>query len=419
MKKELETVEQAAQRITYRPKERMKHFRDLSISRRSAVFNVLSPNVRQKILKKLSDEEVVDLLDHLDLRRVQHILDNMQDLRRRKRIIKRLKNDIYARVERFLQFHPEVPATLLHLNYVFLSDSMTIGETAEIIEDYVHNTGKIPEVLVNRNGEMMGEVPLNILVRERNSSKLKHHIAPIKTILYTSSKEEIVATFTAEPHKKIAVLDEDGSVLGIVYSDDVIDLLGESPGATLYSFAGVEESERPFDGVWSKVKKRYRWLIVNLGTAFLAAGVVALFEDTLAEIVLLAIYMPIVAGMGGNAATQTLAVMVRGIAIGEITLQNSKPAIIREVLAGLTNGVIVGVLVTLIAILLNQNPILGLIVGLAVVFSLVIAGFFGTVIPLLLRALGRDPATSASIFITTATDVLGFFVLLGLAALIL
>jgi magnesium transporter len=207
--------------------------------------------------------------------------------------------------------------------------------------------------------------------------------------------------------------------LGVVYSDDVIDLLGESPAATLYSFAGVEATERPFDSAWKKIRHRYRWLIINLITVFLAGGVVALFEDTLEQIVLLAVYLPIVAGMGSNAATQTLAVMVRGIAIGEITLRNSRAALVREIVAALINGVITGFIVFLVAVILNQNPLFGLVAGISVVASLVVAGFFGTIFPLLLRHMGKDPATSAGILITTTTDILGFFVLLGLATLLL
>lgn len=408
-----------AHRLTHSPKKRMDVFRSLPLAERAAIFNTLSPHVRQEILKQLSVDETVELLDHLDLRRAQHILERMKDARRRRRIISRLKNDLHGKIEYFAEFHPQATAALVHLNYVLLSENTTIGDTAEIIKDYVQNTGKIPEVLVEEDGKLAGEVPLDTLVRERNTAKLGAYIAHIKTIPYTTPKKELLACLSSEPHTKVAILDADGSVIGIVYSDDVIDLLDASPAASLYSFAGVMESERPFDSAWSKMQRRYKWLILNLATAFLAAGVVALFEDTIAQIVLLAVYMPIIAGMGGNAATQTLAVMVRGIAVGEITLKNSRPAIIREVLAGLANGVLVGIIVALIALFFNQDPILGLVVGLAIVISMVIAGFAGTIIPLILRQLGKDPATSATIFITTATDVLGFFVFLGLARAVL
>ena len=296
---------------------------------------------------------------------------------------------------------------------------MTIGETAEIIEDHVRETGKIPLVLVNDGGTLDGEVSLGTLVREPNTRKLGDFVRPIKTIPYTASREEIIKCLTSKAHRRVAVLDEDGSVLGIMYSDEVIDLFGDTPAAALYDFAGVSVSERSFDSIKSKVRHRYKWLIINLGTAFLAAAVVGLFEETLSQLVVLAIYMPIVAGMGGNAATQTLAVIVRGITVGEISLKNGMPAIMREVGAGFVNGAITGAIVLVVASLWNGDPMLGVVIGLAMIINLVTAGFFGATIPLVMKALGKDPATSATIFITTATDVFGFFAFLGLATILL
>ena len=412
-------IAELAQQVTYRAKDRLVRFRALGLSERSAVFNVLSAHVRQEILKQLSLDETVELLDHLDLRRTHQILAGMKNDARRAKIIKRLKSDRYSKIEYFLQFHPRATIGLFNINYVLLPDNTSVGETANVIEDHLHNNGKIPEVLVSKNGEVVGDVSLGTLVRERNTSKISSFVRPIQSVVYNSARQDVVSLFTSHPHKKVAILDIDGSVLGVVYSDDVIDLIGESPAATLYSFAGVEESERPFDGVWSKVQHPYKWLILNLATSFLAAGVVAFYNETLAQVVLLAIYMPIIAGMGGNAATQTLAVMVRGIAIGEISLKNSKAAIMREVMAGLANGFITGTLVAMIAIVFNRDLLFGIVIGLSVMVSLVVAGFFGAFIPLLLRRFGKDPATSATIFITTATDVLGFMALLGLATAVL
>jgi len=418
-KKSIETLGRLANQITFQPKKRMGYFKALPLTEQSAVFNILSPQMRQEILRQLSLNETIDLLDYLDLQRVHHILGKMKNLRRRNQIITRLKNDLYSKIEQFLQFHPQASIALFHLNYVFLPETTTISETASIIEDHLHNTGKVPEIIVNRNGEVVGEVSFCTLVREMSSSQLGKHIEPIDTLFYNSNQPDIIALLTSKPHKKIVVLDSDKSVLGIIYSDDIIDLLGESPAASLYSFAGVKESERPFDNAWSKVKHRYKWLILNLGTAFFAGTVVNFFGGTLTQVVLLTMYIPIVASMGGNAATQTFAVMVRGIAVGEIALRNSKKAILREILAGFTNGTITGFLALLVALFLKQDPLIGLVVGLSIISSLVVAGLAGTIIPLTLKYFGKDPATSATVFITTATDVSGLLVFLGLSTLIL
>jgi magnesium transporter len=171
-----------------------------------------------------------------------------------------------------------------------------------------------------------------------------------------------------------------------------------------------------------KVRRRYKWLILNLGTAFMAAAVVGLFEATIAAVAILAAYMPVVAGMGGNAGTQSMAVTVRGISLGQVSLSTGKRVIFNEVIAGAVNGLITGVLVAVIAIAFSFaefGVLLGAVIGVSMVANLVIAGFFGALTPLILDRIGYDPATSATIFITTATDVLGFLFFLGLAQAVL
>jgi magnesium transporter len=217
----------------------------------------------------------------------------------------------------------------------------------------------------------------------------------------------------------VVVLDHDLSVLGIIYADATRSLFGDLPGESLYEFAGVDNSERPFDSVRRKVTNRYRWLILNLGTSFLAGSVVLSFQNTLDSITVLAAYIPIVAGMGGNAATQSLAIMVRGLTLGTISLQNAGPAILNEALAGIINGAIVGTVVAFISLFWGGGIILGMVVGLALIGAHLVAGVAGSFIPLLMKHLGKDPAATSTIFITTATDVLGLLFLLGLSTLIL
>lgn len=414
--KDLEAI---ARSVTYRPESRMFEFRALSLSERSAVFNMLSAQLRQVVLKELSFNEALELLDHMDPQRVHQILSKMRDKKRRERLITRFKSDRYEKTDYFLSFHPQATFALVHLNYVYLPDTTTVGDTANIIEDHLKQTGKIPAILVHDEGNLAGEVSLGMLVKERNTSKLKNLIRPIRHIPYNSPRDKILSLFLSSAHEKIAITDVDGSVLGIVYSDDVADLLDSQPAASLYSFAGVEASERPFDGVLDKVKGRYRWLIVNLATCFIAGGVVAFFQGTIDQIVALAIFMPIVAGMGGNAATQTLAIMIRGIAVGEIDLRSSRQAVIREVLAGLVNGVLTGLVLIPLALILGLSLWVAIIAGMAVIFTIVVASFFGAIVPLVLRHFGQDPATSSGIIISTATDVLGLMFFLGMATLFL
>jgi magnesium transporter len=225
--------------------------------------------------------------------------------------------------------------------------------------------------------------------------------------------------FTAHPHAKVAVLNDTGAVLGIIYSDDILKLMQDTEASTLYDFAGIRQEETVADSARFKIRNRYQWLVINLATAFLASFVVSQFEETLTAFVLLAVYMPIVAGMGGNAATQTLAVIVRGIALKQIELKTAWRTLRNELLASMANGIINGILVASVVIIVNGDVKIALILALAMVINLIVAAFFGTIVPLIMSKLGKDPAASATIFITTATDVLGFLAFLGLATIIL
>lgn len=399
--------------------ERLDYIRTLSPQLRGAVFEILPPSIQTEILNNLSLGELTVLLDHLDLQKAENMLVRIKNKRVRKQVTKRLKGELNDKLEEFLSFHPKAEITLINFNYLLLSEETTIKTASEEIDEHYQELGRLPEVLIHRNGECIGEVAPSTLIRERNNAKLQRFVKPIASLSYQAGLEKIVNLAQKLQTGKIVLLDSDGSILGIIYADDILKLLDSSPAASLYDFAGVADTERIHDSIWQKVKRRYIWLIINLGTGFLAAAVVGMFQDTLNQYVLLAIYMPIVAGMGGNAATQTLAVIVRGITLGEIKLKNSLRPILNEVGAGSINGIIVGALVALIATFWNQSPVLGFVLAVAMIANLIIASFFGALIPLIMKALGKDPATSATIFITTATDVFGFFAFLGLASLLL
>ena len=304
----------------------------------------------------------------------------------------------------------------MHLNYI----TADVTRDIEIIEDRVKRhearTGRLPTIFITDEGEMVGELPGQTLALAHDGPiDLGEHVIKTPTIRYDAEDTDVVEVFRAHPESSVAVLDEDDTILGVIYAEDLLRIIEEEAGETLYEFTGVAEEESVLDSPMAKVRSRYKWLIINLGTAFLAAAVVGLFEDTIAAFTLLAVYMPVVAGMGGNAGTQSMAVTVRGIALDQVSLRTGARSIRNEVIAGALNGAITGVLVAAIASVFNRSPLLGAILGISMVLNLVIAGFFGTLIPLVLSRIGKDPATSATIFITTATDVLGFFIFLGLA----
>ena len=217
----------------------------------------------------------------------------------------------------------------------------------------------------------------------------------------------------------IPVVDEENKLAGVITVDDVIDVLKDEATEDLYRLAGVSGDERIETPAFEALKKRLPWLGINLVTAFLAASVVAAFEDTISQATALAVFMPIVAGMGGNAATQTLTVIVRGLALGDLSWANARQALFKEAAIGLGNGVVLGVVAALVAWGTKGNPVLGLLLGMAMVCNMFVASTAGTLVPLGLKALKVDPALASSVFITTFTDVVGFASFLGLATIFL
>jgi len=229
----------------------------------------------------------------------------------------------------------------------------------------------------------------------------------------------ILTVFKENPHQKVVVIGKHENILGVIYSDDVLQLIQEQTASSLYGFAGVNQEESAFDSVKKKVNSRYKWLMLNLFTTFLAASTVRLFEDTISANVLLAVYMPIVAGMGGNAGTQTLAVMVRSISNADISIKALFGVIKNEIFAGFINGVLNGIIIAFVVLMLNSDSIVAITLAFAMIVNLTVAATFGTLMPIVMKRLGKDPASSATIFITTATDIIGFFAFLGLASILL
>lgn len=412
----LETI---AKQLTYRPKERMDYLRSLALPEQSAVFELLSPHVQQALIAKLKTNELVDIIDHMDLRQAEKVLARIKSDKKRERIVSQIRGEAKDKLEYFLRFHPKATMSLVSFNYLYVSDQITVGEAADAIDEHYRDTGRFPEVLVHKQGELVGEVVLSTLVRERNNAKLQKFIQPVTTIAYQADLSEIATVLSDSKRQKVVVLDHDESVLGLIYADDALRLFGHLPAESLYDVAGLDTTERPFDAAALKFKHRYRWLVLNLMTAFLAGSMVYLFENTIDQLVILAMYIPIVAGMGGNAASQAFAVMLRGLTLGTVSWRSALPVLQREALAGFYNGCVIGSIVAVISVLWNHSWTLGLVIGTSMVLVHIIAGLAGTAIPLLAKHYGKDPASISSIVITTITDVGGLFIMLGMATLLL
>lgn len=404
--------------ILFRKDKRTELFLELSHEQRIELLHSLTPKVKKDILVHVPNDDLVDVLEAVD---PDDATDMLQLLGKKKRenVLQLLSQDLKEQLSTLLAFDAQTAAGLMTLDYIQANFEDSISEVAKKFKLHEKQTGRPPVILVLKDGKLAGFLPGHELGFARTSELIGKYVKRISTISHAATHQQVMALFRAHPHAKVAVLNDNDNVVGIIYSDDVLQLLQDQKTSSLYEFAGISQEEAVTDSTKSKVNNRYRWLIINLGTAFLAAATVSLFQDTLSKFVLLAIYMPIVAGMGGNAATQTLAVVVRGIALKQIELKTAWHTLKNEVGAGFINGLINGIIVAAIVIIFTGEYKIALVLALAMVINLVVAGFFGTIVPLIVSKLGKDPASSATIFITTATDVLGFLTFLGLATLIL
>jgi magnesium transporter len=397
-------------------------FTELPLERRREVFFTLPDSSRQTLLADLSRSQLESFVRYLDPDEATDVLGSLGQ-ERRTSLLSSLDETRREKVEFLLSFDPETAAGLMDIDYVTVDVSRTPGEVIERVRRFEERTGRVPSILVTEGGSLVGRLPGAALsVAERDGNPVTDHVEEIPQVRYDRDDETVLEVLRTNRERSVVVLDDDDSVLGMVRADDVLTLAGAAAGETLYEFTGVVEAESVLDSPGTKVRRRYRWLILNLATAFLAAAVVGLFESTITAVAILAAYMPVVAGMGGNAGTQAMAVTVRGISLGQVSLATGRQVVANEVVAGGVNGLITGGLVAAVAVAFSFGEFgiqLGAVIGVSMVANLVMEGFFGSVTPLGLDRLGYDPATSATIFITTATDVLGFLVFLGLARLVL
>ncbi len=408
--------------IRLRPKKRRELFRSLSVKEQARACLILNKYLLYRLLSSLEDYEVIMILENLDPDEATDVLQ-MFFAKDQRHLLEMMSDRAKSEVEKLLGFNPETAAGLMNVDYIQVNEDDTIAEVAKQFKTHEKRTGRPPTIIAVKSGaktgELAGYIPGHELGFGYPKDKAKKFIRKIATISYSAPHEEAIDLFRAYPHSKIAVLGDSGNILGIIYSDDIMRILREQEAVSLYHFAGVLREESVFASAPEKIKFRYKWLIINLGTAFLASFVVGMFDQTISKYVLLAVYMPIIAGMGGNAGTQTMAVMIRAIALKQIDFRSSFHAFKNEAISGFINGAINGLIVAVVVLAVNHDPVIAFVLFSAMIVNMVIASAAGTFVPLLMVRLKKDPASSATIFITTATDVLGFLVFLGLATLLL
>jgi len=274
--------------------------------------------------------------------------------------------------------------------------------------------------VLDRNGRLIGVVNLRALILAEPGQTIEEVMRrDVISVRVDMDQEEVAQIFARYDLLALPVVDHEDRLVGMVTVDDVVDVLEEEATEDIYHLAQVSPNSQVFAPVKDALRARLPWLYVNLVTAFMASSVVAFFEDTIAAVAMLAVFMPIVAGQGGNAGNQTMTIIVRSLALGEIDVKSAWRAMRHEFVIGIFNGLSLGIMVGLIAWLWQGNATLGLVIGLAMLGNHIVAALAGVLVPTTLKRLGFDPALASSIFVTTATDVMGFALFLGLATLLI
>ncbi|OBY24368.1 magnesium transporter [Leisingera sp. JC1] len=381
---------------------------ELDESIREEVISILNPMVLADAVRELDSDDVVDLLEDLEVPQQEAILDALEDADR-------------VAVEQSMSYPENSAGRLMQREVVMAPEHWNVGQAI----DFMRNSEDLPDqfyhvVLVDPRLHPIGNVTLGRIMAAKRHVPLTSLVEETFQVIPADQDEEDVAYAFNQYHLISApVVDDEGRLVGVITIDDAMIVLDEEHEEDILRLAGVGEESSLADRVIETTKRRFPWLAVNLVTAVLASLVIAQFEAAIAQIVALAVLMPIVASMGGNAGTQSLTVAVRAIATRDLTGSNVWRVIRREVLVGLVNGVIFAIVMGLVGLAWFGSPMLGVVIAVAMVVNLVVAGLAGTVIPVLLEKTGIDPALASGAFVTTVTDVVGFFAFLGLAAVLL
>ena len=376
--------------------------------------------VREGLLAEMDPDEIIAAVEDLDIDDLADLVEDLPDTVIDE-VLKSMDRENRERLEQVLSYPEDTAGRLMNPDVVTVRADTTI----DVVLRYLRLRGELPEhtdhlYVVSRRHQYLGRIAVAALLTNEPGTPINKLIDDEQPAIdVEESAGEVARKFSDHDWLSAPVVDDSNILLGRITIDDVVDIIREQAEHQALGAAGLDEDEDLFSPVWRAMRRRLIWLSINLATAFLAASVVGKFAGTIDKLVALAVLMPIVAGMGGNAGTQVLALMVRGLALGQVGASNVRTLLWKEVRVALLNGLALGTLLAVIVMLWFNNIGLSLVIAIALTLNLLSAAAAGVLVPLTLKRFGFDPALASSIFLTTVTDVMGFFTFLGLATLLL
>ena len=370
------------------------------------ILKKFSENKQKKILGEMSSDELTDLVGVLDEEEIKDVL---------KKINEEDRKDVY----KLLSYEPDTAGGIMATEFVSIRENKTIEKTLKYLQKEAPDAESAYYLyVINKENVLKGVVSLRDIVCNDFDTKISEITnTNVISVPYYMDQEEVASKFEKYGFMTMPVVDENNKILGIVTVDDIVEVMQEETTEDIHRLGGVDEEEKVDGSLRDSVKSRLPWLIVNLITAILAASGVGAFEGTISQVVTLATFMPIVAGMGGNAGTQSLTIVVRGIALGELDKDNGMRIFIKELLVGLVTGIVIGAIIAVLGFIWERNFVFGIVIGVAMILNMMVATMSGFIVPVILKKLKVDPALASAVFVTTVTDVLGFFFFLGLATM--
>ncbi len=411
----------AAQIINELPAEyQVKTFSYLSSELASDVIYDLHDELREDILETIQQKRLVEIMGEMDSDEATDIAAEL-DEHQLKDVLQKIDKEDSDEIKQLLIYDEDTAGGIMQKEIIAVDQEMKRDEIIEYIRGNYEEVENIHYIfVVDKENKLIGilEVTRLLLAKPQRSAKdvMDKEVISAQVNL---DQEQVAHIFRKYDIYILPVVDKENHLLGRITVDDIIDVIDEEASEDVYKMVGLESEDKVFTSPISSVRKRLPWLTLNLFTALLVSSVVGVFEGTIARLSFLAVLMPIVAGLGGNSGTQTLTVITRGIALGELTLHNTYRAIFKEITVGIINGFLIGSVAMLIMYFFKGDILLGVILGVSMVCNMFIAGLIGSSIPVIMKTLKIDPALASSVIITMLTDIGGFASFLGLATLLL
>jgi magnesium transporter len=401
-------------------KQKLAVFRALPEKRKVKILLDLSEYSFQVLLPRLSFEEIWALVSTAESDDAVDIIQWLDPSDRAKAVARLKKNDPHGLLP-LLVFDEQTAGGRMKTEILKFKEDMSVEEARKAVsQDPMARMKSTYIYVVDSSDMLLGRFSLIRLIQSDPKDRLGQIMNDKMTALAADMDQEDAAlAFDEEGAIELPVVNYKGKLLGIITADDIFAVMEEEHSEDVIKMAGVHEDAHISDPVWLSARRRIPWLAVNMVTALIAASVISAFQGTIEQLVILAAFMPVIAGMGGNAAQQALAVTVRAIALGELQHLRLVRVVLKEVAVGSLNGFLAGVVVGLLASVFTGNPAIGVVIVLALTLNLIAAGLVGVAVPLTMRALKADPALASTVFVTATTDIFGFFVFLGLSTLLL